>query len=617
MVPRFNHKAMDATSHSPAMPARPAAVRMFGRLQLMQLLGKSERTMAWRVIDSRNGTELVLMLPRVQPVDKDALQRWNDGVRQSARLSHPQLAPVLEVGTQDGWPYATYDASGMATLVERLAHKAVPGAEAALLASQVMRGLAFAHEAGVAHNDLQAFCVLVADNGSLRIAGLAVASEVAVQGDKLHAAAASASAPARTQRESAERDVLAGGLLLHALLAGMAALEDTDLGRVIARLPPTGRDIVRLPWTTPQPVSDALRAIVNRATDRQERQRYRSARTFLRALDGWLQAEGSADAGPLALLADRLRTAGVLPTQPGVGQQAARLALMERERTMELAEVVLQDLALAFEMLRLVNSAQVRNAQAAGSGPVLTMRRAIAMLGLDSVRRAALAIRPWPGPLDEAAAAELSQLIDRCKQAGRVALALRPAGYDEEVVVLITALQNLGRLIVQYHFPDEAQQIARLTQPAPSPREGESEEPGMSEESAAFAVLGADVEAIGLAVARSWGLHDSLVHMMRRLPVGTPVRASDSDDEIVRALASCANEAVDALGLPAARQLAALQKVVARYGRQFDMTLRDLHAALLGQPLGSVTPTAHAPLDAGPVSVRGGLRTAMAGRAAR
>ena len=590
---------------------------MFGRLQLMRLLGKSEHTMAWRVLDSRNGQELMLMMPRVQPGDAAALQRWNDAVGRSSRLVHPQLAPVLEVGVQDGWPYATYDASGAATLVERLAHKAVPGAEAASLASQVMRGLAFAHEAGVAHNDLQPFSILIADNGSLRFAGLSVASEVAVQGDKLHAAASGAPVLRLTHRESAERDVLAAGLLLHGLLAGMASLEDTDLGRIMARMPPAGRDIVRLPWTTPQPVSDALRAIVNRATDRQERQRYRSARTFLRALEGWLQTEGSADGGPLALLADRLRTAGVLPTQPGVRQRAARLALMERERTMELAEVVLEDLALAFEMLRLVNSAQVRNVQAAGSGPVLTMRRAIAMLGLDSVRRAALAIRPWPGPLDEAAAAELAQLIARCKQAGRVALALRPAGYDEEVVVLITALQNLGRLIVHYHFADEAQQIARLMQPAPSPREGEPEEPGMSEESASFAVLGADVEAIGLAVARSWGLHDNLMHMMRRVPLATPVRTAESDDDIVRALASCANEAIDALGLPAARQLPALQKVVARYGRQFNMSLRDLHGALQGQPLGETALTAPAPLDSGPVSVHGGLRAAVVGRAPR
>ena len=94
---------------------------------------------------------------------------------------------------------------------------------------------------------------------------------------------------------------------------------------------------------------------------------------------------------------------------------------------------MLEDLALSFELLRLVNSAQVRGAQISGSGPVLTVRRAIAMLGMDGVRRAALALRPWPGPLNDTGAADLQRLIDRCKRAGRVALVLRPAGNGQQV----------------------------------------------------------------------------------------------------------------------------------------------------------------------------------------
>ena len=69
----------------------------------------------------------------------------------------------------------------------------------------------------------------------------------------------------------------------------------------------------------------------------------------------------------------------------------------------------------------------------------------------------------------------MQRLIERCQRAGRVALALRPAGYDAEVVYLMTLLQSLGRLVVHYHFPDEAAQIRRLMQPAPSAREGEPE----------------------------------------------------------------------------------------------------------------------------------------------
>ena len=584
---------MPASHSDSSAQARGSAVRWFGRLQLLKLLGKSERTMAWRVADPRSGGELMLVLPRVQPADAAGLERWNQTIRQVSRLNHPQLAAAVESGVQDGWPYVAYDPRDTATITERLPTRGLPGLEAASWATQVLQGLAYAHEAGLSHHDLQPHLVLVTDSGQVRVAGLGVACEMVAAGP---GATLTETGALRTQRDAAERDVLACGLLLHSLLSGQPALEEADFGRVIARMPPycghSGREIVRLPWTTAQPVPEPLRAIVNRATDRQERQRYRIARTLLRALEGWQNTESSTGGGPLALLADKLRTAGVMPASPGGAERAARVASMERERTIELAEAVLEDLALSFELLRLVNSAQVRGAQISGSGPVLTVRRAIAMLGMDGVRRAALALRPWPGPLNDTGAADLQRLIDRCKRAGRVALVLRPAGYDAEVVYLITLLQNLGRLVVTYHFADEAQQIRRLMQPAPSPREGEPEDPGMSEEGAAYAVLGTDIEAIGSAVARHWGLEDGVLAMVRRQPAATSPHAPDNDDELLRLVASCANEAVDALAQPAPRVGAALTRVVSRYGRQFNFGLRELQAALQAQATSALGVTA-------------------------
>jgi non-specific serine/threonine protein kinase len=270
---------------------------------------------------------------------------------------------------------------------------------------------------------------------------------------------------------------------------------------------------------------------------------------------------------------------------------------MERERTNELAEVVLEDLALSFELLRQVNTMQVRGVQGSGNGPVLTLRRAIAMVGLDGVRRAALALRDWPGPLSDSGAEALLRMMERCKLAGRTAQLLRPAGYDPEVVYLVTLLQNLGRLVVHYHFADEAQQIRRLTLPAPSLREGEPEDPGMTEEGAAFAVLGTDIESIGAAVARYWGLDESVLGMIRRLPQSGALRSVEADDDFLRTVSSCANEAVDAIVMPAQRVQPALQRVVQRYGRVLGIGLRDLQDALQGVPLAPIKHTLPAPLD--------------------
>lgn len=560
----------------PSPPVPPStAVRHLGRFQLLRLLGKSARTMLWLAADPRVDQDVILALPRSQPADADALQRWLDNARRAARIDHPGLAHAVEVGEQERWPYIAYDRGNTVTLGETLGSEGVAPAELVPWMLQVVAALAFAHEAGMAHHDIQAGMLLRVDGAgaSCRLLGLGVALPPESDGGELPA-----------QRRAAERDVLSLGLVMHHALAGVPPLDQPDTASVIERMPPLGREFVRLPWTGAHAIPEALRAIVNRATDRQERQRYRNARTLERALGGWLHTDGDASGGPIMLLLDRLRAVGLLPAMPGAEARAARLVSLERGRTSELSEVVIQDVGLTFELLRTVNGSLWRGALGGGNGPILTIRRAIDMLGVDGVRRAAMTLRPWPGPLNAAQASDLASLIERVRLAGRVAQWLRPAGYDAEVVYLLAMLQSLGRLAVQYHFPDEAAQIRRLMRPAPPARAGDVEDPGMSEAGASFAVLGVDVDALGAAVARHWGLDDTVVHMMRRVPTGAPVHQADSDDDLLRLSASCANEVVDARSLSTRHRTAVLQRVAQRYGRVLGVTLQDLQLAAQGIP---------------------------------
>lgn len=552
-------------------PVNANAVRHLGRFQLLRLLGKSARSMLWLVSDPRADQEMVLAMPRVQPLDAAAMQRWLDSARRAARVDHPGLQPVVEVGEHDFWPYIAYDRGNGATLAERIGSKGLPGHVLVPEMLQVLQGLAFAHEAGFAHHDVQANMLVLSDTGDCTLMGLGVVTPPDGDGGGLPA-----------QRRASERDVLALGLVLHHALAGTAPLEQADTGAIIERMPPLGREIVRLPWTSAQPIPEPLRAIVNRATDRQERQRYRNARTLERALHGWLRTDGEAGGGPIMLLLDRMRAAGLLPALPGGAKRVARLATLERGRSTELAEIVIQDIGLTFELLRSVNNSGSRGPMGEGNGAILTIRRAIEMLGVDGVQRAASTLRPWPGPLNDAQAAELSALIDRVHLAGRVAQWLRPAGYDPEVVYLLAMLQSLGRLAVQYHFPEEATQIRRLMLPAAPVKAGDPEEPGMSEEGASFAVLGVDIDLLGTAVARHWGLEDSVAHMMRRVSWAASVHSPDGDDGLLRLTASCANEVVDSRCVPPHHRQAWLQRVLQRYGRILGVTLRDLQLSAQG-----------------------------------
>ncbi len=543
--------------------------------------------MAWLAFDPRLGQEVMLTLPRVQPADAVALEHRLREMKRAARLNHPNLAHVVEVGVQDQWPYIACDRALGVTLGEWLIAQPRPTPlEVVELICQALQGLAFAHESGAVHCDLQLHALLVGPQGQVRVTALgAVGAGAASPGDgpANERGMAMDAGALRTLRDAAGRDVLACGVLLHQLLAGAPVLDEPDVGVVLARLAPPGRDLVRLPWSTPQPVPEGLRAIANRCTATLERQRYHNARTLLRALEGWREVEAKGQGDPIALLLDRLRTVGHLPALPGISRRMARLSFTDTQRTDEIAEQLLQDMALSFELLRTVNSAQVRGTQMAGIGPVLTLRRAIALLGVDGVRSAANALRQWPGPMSESGAAALARVMNQVHLAGHAAQALRPPGYDPEVVYLVAVLQNLGRLLVQYHFPEESEQIRQLMQPVASARAGGSEHPGMSEDSSSYAVLGTGIESLGAAVARHWGLGDEVQHMIRRLPVDKPVRLPDDDADMLRAAASAANEAVDAMTrLSAAKVGAALAHVAQRYSRVLELSARDLQDALQG-----------------------------------
>lgn len=599
---------MTAPAPNSPEPRAAGAVRMFGRYQLLRLLGKSERGMLWLAADPQVGQEVMLALPRQQP--GDAGPAWQQAVRRAARLNHPRLAKAIDIGEHERWPYVVYERGQSVTWAEKLSPQGLAATDLAHWLAQAAQGLAFAHEAGAAHHDLQPWWLLVDDDQRVSVLGLEVAG----------ALRPSATQPGgldelRAVRDAGGHDLLALGLVAHWALAGQPALDEPDIGRAAARMPPQGSEIVRLPWSVPRPIPEPLRAIVNRATDRQERHRYLNARTLQRALEGWIKTTTEQDGGPLALLLDRLRQVGTLPALPGGADRVAHLALMDSARTSDMADIVLEDIALSFELLRMVNNAQVGGARVSGDGPVLMLRRAIAMMGLEGVRRAALSLRRWPGPMNEAAAAEMEALIRRVKRAARVATRLVPAGYDGEVVYLIALLQNLGRLLVQYHFPDEAAQIRRLMQAsvvtvppkAPGGEPERKEEPGMNTEAASFAVLGADMEALGAAVARHWGLDDTVQHMIRRIPPTAPVRTPESDGDILRTSASCANDLVDALAQPAQRAPKALAAVVQRYARALGLSGREMQEALQGDlPPRAAPPAAPGAADTARNPVRSG-----------
>ena len=533
--------------------------------------------MAWRVHDPRIDQELLLVLPRISLPNEEAVRAWETHIRRVSRLGHPGLAHAVEIGSQDRFPYVAYDFEGV-TWGSRVAGGALAPREAAAAVAQMARTLGFAHDAGIFHGDLQPYLACIAPSGQVKLAGLEVATRPAFEA--LTPAEAEAMRSSEVDRGT-RSDLLALGVMLHAAVAGRHPMDEADVGVVVSRILAGEAEPLRLPSNLPQPVADPLRAISSRAVDPDPGLRYRSTRALHTALDGWLKADPNSGDGTFKSLVDKVRTDGLLPASEETRERMANLRMLEDESTRDMSELLLGDLAVGLELLRAVNTAQQRDARRAGSASILTLHRAVALLGLEGVRRSALALKPWPGHLRGASVDQLAALLERCRQAARVARLLRPQGYDAEAVYMATVLQNLGRIVLQYHFPELAQQIRSLMFPR-SGAAGSEAAVGLSEDTAAFSVLGVDIASVGIAVGRHLGLDAATLTSLKRIPPRSGVLlAPRSDEEALCQAASCANEAIDALQLPPERAAAELGAIVNRYGRGLRIDVRTLRDALV------------------------------------
>jgi hypothetical protein len=181
-------------------------------------------------------------------------ERFRTEARAAARLHHPNIVQVYEMGEEGGQPFFALEYVDGESLDRRLQRGAFPPAEAARLVRTLARAVEAAHRQGVIHRDLKPANVLLAADGTPKIAdfGLAKILDEAGQtqtGDVMGTASYMAPEQARGEARSAgpAADVYALGAILYALLTGrppfqganrLATLEQV---RTLPPLPPRQR----------------------------------------------------------------------------------------------------------------------------------------------------------------------------------------------------------------------------------------------------------------------------------------------------------------------------------------------------------------------------------------
>ncbi len=548
-------------------PAQPA---LMGRFELRRILGCGAQSIVWLAFDPRLEREVAIKVIKVGPSsDASALAQWLQEARSVSRLTHPNIVPVFEADVQDQQPFLVFEYVPGQTLALRLAKQgAMVPAEAVALMLGVLDALVVAHAAGVVHRDLKPSNILIDSAGRARVMDFGIAARMQAFVGTTTTAPASGT-PGYMSPEAAENlpptasmDIFSAGMVLAEMLSGQPLNAERDPYRAIYRVL---HEQFSLPAGLSSDVDDQLRAVLMRALMREPSQRHASAQVFRDELSNWSgvtsarAGQGAAAGGSnstLEFLLRRMRHKSDFPALSDAVLRIQSMASSEKESINSVTNEILKDVALTNKLLRLVNSAHYARGSSIG-----TVSRAVSLVGFNGIRNMALSLVLLEHMQDKAHAQVLREEFLRSLMAGSIASELSPGMQGTEESFIGAMFHNLGRLLASFYFPEEARTVRGITQASRQP---------VSEATASASVLGLSYEALGVGVAKAWGLPEGLQRCMHKPSGDPPVRAPTDALERQRWMALAANEMADAM-LHAEPEAVAGQ--LAQIGRRYAKTL--------------------------------------------
>jgi serine/threonine protein kinase/WD40 repeat protein len=141
------------------MPPEPPAVPGY---QILGVLGRGAMGVVYKALHLRLGRtvalKVVLAGGHASPAE---LVRFLGEAEMAARLQHPNIVPVYDLGHHQGVPYFTLEYIDGGTLADRLRGQPLIPREAAQLVEQLACAVAYAHGRGVIHRDLKPANILL------------------------------------------------------------------------------------------------------------------------------------------------------------------------------------------------------------------------------------------------------------------------------------------------------------------------------------------------------------------------------------------------------------------------------------------------------------------------
>lgn len=257
-------------------------------------------------LDRQVALKMILRGALASPED---VARFRAEAEAAARLNHPNIVQVFEVGEHNGQPYFSMQHVEGTTLSQKIADGPLPSREAARLLIPVCRAVAEAHRNGVLHRDLKPSNILIDEDGRPFVTDFGLAKRIQPTGDPDARSGAGADVETLTnsgaiigtpsymapEQAAGQRgqigeasDVYSLGAILYAVLTGrppfQAANPVVTILMVLEQEP--------IPPRVLNPVADSdLEMIAMKCLQKPTDLRYRDAAALADDLEAWLNHE--------------------------------------------------------------------------------------------------------------------------------------------------------------------------------------------------------------------------------------------------------------------------------------------------------------------------------------
>jgi WD40 repeat protein/tRNA A-37 threonylcarbamoyl transferase component Bud32 len=224
-----------------------------------------------------------------------------------AKLQHPNIVQIFEVGEDNGHPFFSLEYVDGGTLAGKLANNPLPARQAAELVEPLAQAMDYAHQNGILHRDLKPGNVLITQQGSPKITDFGLAKRMGDDSSNNTGTGSILGTPAYMAPEQAEgkirelgpgADIYAlGSILYHALTGRPPFVGET----VLDTLQQVKNDDPVPPSRLQPKVPRDLETICLKCLQKEPRKRYESARLLADDLRRFLDNE-PIQARPIGLI---------------------------------------------------------------------------------------------------------------------------------------------------------------------------------------------------------------------------------------------------------------------------------------------------------------------------